>query len=202
MNRIITVNRTFGSGGREFGKRLAELLGVAYYDHEIITKIAEKTGLAEEYVNSIVDRKPINYSPITIGRSFLMHTPSMPDFNADIFARQKEIILDLADKSDCVIIGRCANYILRDKEPLCFFVYADMETRMRRCREKAETNEGLNDRQLKKRIEEIDSERAAYYKYFTGEKWDDLSNYDVCLNTTRKSVKKLAEGFAEMIGKG
>lgn len=199
MSKIITVNRTFGSGGREFGKRLAELLGYAYYDHEIITKIAEKTGLAEEYVNSIVDRKPINYYPITIGRSFLLHTPSVPDFNAGIFANQKEIILDLADKSDCVIIGRCANYILRDKQPLRFFVYADMDTRMRRCREKAKTDEELNDRQLRKRIEEIDSERAAYYKYFTYEKWDDMSNYDICLNTTNVSVKKLAENTARMI---
>ena len=115
MGRIITINRQFGSGGRELGKRLAEMLGIAYYDSEIITEIATRSGLATEYVNNIVEKKPIVYYPITIGRSFMTQPLQRVDFQSKIFGEQHALITELAEKSDCVIIGRCADYILRDK---------------------------------------------------------------------------------------
>ena len=126
MGRIITINRQFGSGGRELGKRLAEMLGIAYYDSEIITEIATRSGLATEYVNNIVEKKPIVYYPITIGRSFMTQPLQRVDFQSKIFGEQHALITELADKSDCVIIGRCADYILRASKPLRIFVYADM----------------------------------------------------------------------------
>ena len=92
MGRIITINRQFGSGGRELGKRLAEMLGIAYYDSEIITEIATRSGLATEYVNNIVEKKPIVYYPITIGRSFMTQPLQRVDFQSKIFGEQHALI--------------------------------------------------------------------------------------------------------------
>ena len=156
MSKIITINRQFGSGGRELGKRLAEELGYAYYDNEIITQIAGRSGLAEDYVSSIVEKKPIVYYPITIGRTFLAHTPAPVDFNTQIYSEQHNIIKELASKSDCVIIGRCADYILSEHDPFKLFVYADMPSRMERCRAKAPTDEKpLSDKQLARLGEQV-----------------------------------------------
>ena len=198
MGRIITINRQFGSGGRELGKRLAEMLGIAYYDSEIITEIATRSGLATEYVNNIVEKKPIVYYPITIGRSFMTQPLQRVDFQSKIFGEQHALITELADKSDCVIIGRCADYILRDRKPLRIFVYADMAGRIARCRRKAPPEEAeMTDKQLARHIEDIDKGRREYYRYFTGQKWEDISHYDLCINTTDFEIKKLAE---ELVG--
>ena len=198
MGRIITINRQFGSGERELGKRLAEMLGIAYYDSEIITEIATRSGLATEYVNNIVEKKPIVYYPITIGRSFMTQPLQRVDFQSKIFGEQHALITELADKSDCVIIGRCADYILRDRKPLRIFVYADMAGRIARCRRKATPEEAeMTDRQLARHIEDIDKGRREYYRYFTGQKWEDISHYDLCINTTDFEIKKLAE---ELVG--
>lgn len=199
MSKIITINRQFGSGGRELGKRLAEKLGVAYYDNEIISKIAEKSGLAVEYVNNIVEHKPITYYPITIGRTFMAHVPQPVDFNARIYKEQHDIIVDLASKSDCVIIGRCADCILKEQKPLRIFVFADKESRIARCRMKADESEKMTDKQLSKYIDEIDHGRSEYYRNFTGQKWEDMQNYDLCINTSNVSVKSVAEGLAELM---
>ncbi len=200
MSKIITINRQFGSGGRELGKRLAAELGIAYYDNEIITQIAGRSGLAEEYVNSIVERKPIVYYPITIGRTFLAHTPQPLDFNTQIYTEQHNIIKELAAKSDCVIIGRCADYILRDLKPFRIFVYADMPSRMERCRTKAPADEkALTDKQLARHIDDIDNERSDYYKFFTGQKWLDAEHYDLMINTSGMSIKEFAPALANMI---
>ncbi len=200
MSKIITINRQFGSGGRELGKRLAEELGYAYYDNEIITQIAGRSGLAEDYVSSIVEKKPIVYYPITIGRTFLAHTPAPVDFNTQIYSEQHNIIKELASKSDCVIIGRCADYILSEHDPFKLFVYADMPSRMERCRAKAPTDEKpLSDKQLARHIKEVDSERADYYKFFTGQKWLDAEHYDLMINTSRMVIKEFVPALATMI---
>ena len=198
MGRIITINRQFGSGGRELGKRLAEMLGIAYYDSEIITEIATRSGLATEYVNNIVEKKPIIYYPITIGRSFMTQPLQRVDFQSKIFSEQHDLITEFADKSDCVIIGRCADYILRDRKPFRIFVYADMTGRIARCRRKATSEEAeMTDKQLARHIEDIDRGRREYYRYFTGQKWEDISHYDLCGNTTNVEIKKLAQ---ELVG--
>ncbi|MEG2213501.1 MAG: cytidylate kinase-like family protein, partial [Clostridiales bacterium] len=152
MKHIITINREFGSGGREVGKRLAELRGIAYYDNEIITKIAERNSLAEDYVQSIIEQKPIRYYPIMIGRSF--YTMPDPFFvqSAKIYEEQYQIISELARKSDCVIIGRCADYILREYQTVNIFVYADISSRIRRCQQKSPIEEHLTEQELTRKI--------------------------------------------------
>lgn len=199
MNKIVTVSREFGSGGRELGRRLAEELGVAYYDQEIITEIAKRTSLSEQYVQSITERKPIVSYPIHVGRSFYRSVNPVLQHNHDIFSEQRRLILELAEKSDCVIVGRCADCILAEQKPFRFFVYADMESRIKRCRERAPEREHFSDRELRQHIREIDRNRAQYYEYYTENKWGDKRNYDLCINTTFTSVKEIAAALARIV---
>lgn len=200
MKKIITVGRQFGSGGRELGKRLADELGYAYYDREIIEEISKRTALAEEYVQRIVEQKPNVHFPITTGRTlhgapsdYIMHQYSK------VYAEQTNVISDMANKSDCVIVGRCAGFILRDLEPFRLFVYADMDTRVARCRAKGAEHEALSDKQLIRKIKSVDRNRAKYYRYYTGREWGAPENYDLCINTSCTSIKQAAHAIAMML---
>ena len=200
MNQIITIGREFGSGGREFGKRLAEELGIAYYDREIMEEISKRTRLAESYIQHIVEGAPGIYYPITVGKT--LHGAE-PDYllrqYTSVYAEQANTIRDMAEKSDCVIVGRCADYILRDRKPLRIFVYADMESKLRRCREKSHEDDALTDRQLTRKIRHVDRNRARYYEYYTGRRWGDRINYDLMLNTSSMSVKAAVHSLAELL---
>ena len=122
MNKIITIGREFGSGGRELGRRLSEKLGIAYYDQEIITEIAKRTSLSEQYVQSIVEHKPVFSFPIHIGTSFYPTTNWVFDQSMAIYQEQSTIITEMAKRSSCVIVGRCGDYILRELHPCRIFV--------------------------------------------------------------------------------
>lgn len=201
MNRIITIGREFGSGGRELGKRLSDLLGVAYYDKEIILEISRRTQLAENYVNQIVEKKPGIFYPITVGRTLHNQTQDfmLHQYNA-VYAEQANVLRDMAEKSDCIIVGRCADYILRENHPFRLFVYSDLSSRIERCRSRAdEVESGLSDRSLKKMILRVDKARSKYYSYYTGNRWGDPSNYDLCVNTSGIPIKELAESLTSLI---
>ena len=201
MRKIITICREFGSGGREVGKRLAEILQIPYYDNEIVTQLAQRTQLAEKYVSQFSEKNlnRIHYFPITVGRSFHMHMQTNPKLLQDINLRieQGKLLKELAENSDCVIVGRCANYILRDFEPLRIFIYADMESKIKRCREKAPEHEHMTDKELKKYIIEIDKSRADYYSSVTGKPWGVKTDYDIMLNTTHYPIKLAAQIIAQ-----
>ena len=199
MDRIITIGREFGSGGREFGKRLAELLHVAYYDNEIITGIAKNTKLAEGYVNQIVENHIVSYYPITVGNSFYPMMDPQWMINNTIFAEQSKIITDMAKKSPCVIVGRCSDYVLKDFSPFNIFIYADMPSKIERCRKKAHEGEPLTDKARQQQIQSVDRGRVKYYQFFTGRKWGDRLNYDLCINTTKTEIKKVAAAVAHML---
>lgn len=198
MSRIITVSRQFGSGGRELGRRLAEELKIEYYDKEIVTEIAGHTALSEDYVKEIVECTPHNLYPITVGHSFAyLESPAFQNTQS-VYKAQKEIILSLAEKSDCVIVGRCADFILRDKDPYKIFVYADIESRMARCRSRSTKAEEYDDKALKKMTNKIDKNRRSYYEFYTGNKWDDILNYNMCINTTDTDIKEFVSVIAKM----
>lgn len=198
MNRIITIGREFGSGGRELGRRLSEALGIAYYDQEIVSEIARRTEMSEQYVQSIVENRPSFSFPIHIGRSFCpMPSPALEQSLA-VYQEQSRIIMEMAQKSDCVIVGRCGDYILRDFEPFRIFVYADLESRMERCRAKALEDEKMTDRELKQHILGIDRKRAKYYEFYTGHKWGDRLNFDLCINTSRTVIKEIVPVLARL----
>lgn len=198
MNRIITISREFGSGGREFGRRLSENLGFAYYDQEIVQEIAKRTELSEKYVQQVMTHRPITSYPIHIGRSFRMMADPNMDQSQTIFREQCTILKEIAAKSDCVIVGRCADYILQEEDPFRVFVYADMPSKVKRCREKNYEKEELTDRELERRINAVNRRRADYYEYCTGQKWGDRIHYDLCINTTQGTVKGIAAAVARL----
>lgn len=199
MNKVITISRQFGSGGREFARRLADSLNVAYYDREIITELAKRTNLAEEYIQNLNEQRPAPLFPITVGHTFSPVMDAMWEQRNTIFIEQTNLLKELAEKSDCVIVGRCADYCLKDFNPLRIRLYADMDSRIERCKARANKGENLTDREYKQKINEIDKSRAKYYQFYTGRHWDDEFNYDLCLNTTGKDIKQLAEYFAQIL---
>lgn len=196
MNRIIAIGREFGSGGRELGRRLSEKLGFAYYDQEIISEIARRTEMSEQYVQSIVEHKPSFSFPIHIGRRFYPAPTPVFDQSMTVYQEQARIITEMAQKSDCVIVGRCGDYILKEYEPFRIFVYADMESKIKRCRQKASEEEQMSDKELKQHILGIDKKRAKYYEFYTGHKWGDKLNFDLCINTSRAVIKEIVPAVA------
>ena len=196
-NKIITIGRQFGSGGRELGRRLAEALQIAYYDKEILTEISKRTQLTEEYVHNVVEHHPYPLLPITVGHSLY---PDMAfQLQQSVYTEQSNIIKEMAAASDCVIVGRCADYILHDINPFRIFVYADMESRIARCHARAPEGEHLSDKELKQMIQKVDKGRAKYYEFYTGEKWGDKSSYDLCINTSNVVIKELVPHLAAFL---
>lgn len=198
MNQIITISREFGSDGREFGRRLAEELGIPYYDQEIIQEIAKRVPLSERYIQTITEHRPIFSYPIHIGRSFYSPTATIWDQTLQVFQMQARIITEMAENSDCVIVGRCANYILREKKPFRFFIYADMQSKIKRCREKAPEGELLTDDELVQKIKRTDRNRAKYYESYSGLSWGDKLDFDLCLNTSNVAIKNVVPGIADI----
>lgn len=201
MNTIITIAREFSSGGRELGRRLAEELGFDYYDKEIIDQIVSRTELSEEYVKSVLESEPHHLMPITTGHSFAYVNGGMMKQEQSVYAAQSAIIKELAEKSSCVIIGRCADYILREYNPYKIFVYSDMASKIQRCRAKGDDAADMPDSKIKRYIRRIDKGRAKYYSFYTGNTWGDKFNYDMCINTTGTDIKKIAPVIAKMFEK-
>lgn len=200
MNKIITVGREFSSGGREFGKRLAETLGVAYYDGEIISAIAQRSELAEAYVEQVVEQRIRAYYPITVANTLSVH-PGDAVYNVtrSIYAAQTDIVREMAQKSDCVIVGRCADHILGAEHPLRLFLYAAMPARIARCRKNGGDAAEKSDRELERMIRGVDKSRAQYYRFYTGQTWGDKLNYDLCLNTSDVDLQTAAEAVAAIV---
>lgn len=194
--KVITVSREFGSGGRELGKRLSDELNFAYYDDELITAIADKVKLDKGYVNSVIEKGLHTSFPFTFARSF--YYPTVFNQNdMDILWAQQEILKELAQKTDCIIVGRCSNIILEEYRPLNLFVYASLGAKMKRCRLRAREDENLTDNELKKKMKQIDSDRAKQQMFLSDLKWGDKESYDLCINTTNLDIKKLTRVIGE-----
>jgi cytidylate kinase len=196
--RIITISREFGSGGRELGKRLADALGFAYYDREIVSSIAEKCNLDEGYVENVLRKGLTINVPITFGHTFYFYSDPTSENELKVLNTQQQIIKELALRGDCVMVGRSSGIILEKYNPLRLFVYADMEWKVKRCRERASAEEHLTDRELEKKIRQIDAGRARHQKLLTDRKWGDREGYDLCINTTSLEIKKIIPGLKEM----
>ncbi len=190
MNRIITI-------GREFGRRLSEKLGFAYYDQEIISEISKRTSLSEQYVQAIVEHRPSFSFPIHIGQSFYALENPAFEQTMTIYQEQARIITEMADRSDCVIVGRFADHILKEHRPFRIFIYADMESKIKRCREKG-SEEKLSNKELRQKISRIDKKRAKYYEFYTGHSWGDKLNFDLCINTTQTAIKEIVPVIAKL----
>ncbi len=193
---IITVSREFGSGGRELGKRIAEQLGYAYYDKEIITAIAKMHNFDENYVENMLESAfPVSV-PVTFGRTFSYNDPTGQQA-ISLLATQSRLLKEFAAKDNCVIVGRSANIILEDFNPLNIFVYADLESKIKRCRERADKNEQLTDIMIKRKIKQIDAGRAKHQRFLSDLKWGDKSGYHLCINTSGIVIKNAAPIVAD-----
>lgn len=183
-NRVITISREFGSGGRTIGKKVAEQLGIPCYDSELIQKIAEESGFDAKFVQEAGEYAPGGFLSNLSSRTF---GPTSEDY---LWKIQYQIISRQAGQGPCVIVGRCADYILRDKaDCLRVFIHADAQFRARRIvqeyGERAESPE--------QRLRDKDKRRAAYHRFYTNMKWGHAQNYDLTLNSGTLGIDKCVE---------
>lgn len=197
--RIITISREFGSGGRELGRRLAEELQIAYYDQEIVAAMCSRSLLAEEYIRYMADERPLPLLPITTARTFHIPTQHAVTKNLSFYMEESRIIRETAEKSACVIVGRCGDYVLRHLNPVRVFVYADIEAKIARCRAKGDDAGNMTEEELCQKIFSIDKKRSRYYHFFTSQVWGNRKNYDLCINTASADLKMLAERLARLV---
>ena len=189
-NRVITISREFGSGGRTIGKLVADKLGISCYDAELIEKIAEQSGYSAEYIKQEVEYGSGGWF------SAMFADRSAGLTNQDkMFSIQSRIIEELAEEGPCVIVGRCADFVLRDKaDCLNVFIHASMEKRAERIvKEYGERTESPE-----KRLKEKDKRRAAYHRFYTDMKWGHAQNYHVCLDSGEFGIEKCAEIIAQL----
>ena len=176
-NRVITISREFGSGGRTIGKKVAEKLGIPCYDAEIIQEMAKETGFAPDYVKEAGEYAPGSF--LSAAFSNRMFGPTNEDI---LWEHQYKVITDLAAKGPCVIVGRCGDYVLRDrKDVLRVFVYAPKEWRLAYGKEN-NMLQAKDEKGIKDEIDKTDRNRAAYYNYYTQNRWGDAHNYDLAIN--------------------
>ncbi len=197
MNKIITISREFGSGGKEIGKRLADKLGYAFYDSKIIDLLVKETGMSEEYINNISE-KGVYPVPFQFGKTFTTNL-SIQKNQIDILIKQNKILNNIAEKGNAVIVGRGANTILKDYNPINIFVYADEKSKIKRCREKGNEEEKLSDKELLNKIREVDKNRKAFNDLIANFEWGNKENYDLCINTTNINIKNIITPLADYI---
>lgn len=191
-NKIVTIGREFGSGGLYIGELVAKHLGIPFYDKELIDRIAEETGMVRQYVERLSEYAPTKsiFAYSFVGRGSTGE--SIEDYIMNI---QRKVLLDLAEEGPCVIVGRSADYVLRNHaELLNVFVQGDMDDKVRRVCELKHVEESEAIRLIK----DTDKRRSINYKYFTGQTWGDRRNYTVVLNSTRIGVEKTAEIIASL----
>ena len=195
--KIITISREFGSGGRTVGKRVAELLDIPYYDKELVKRVAVETGFDEKFIEQQGEyASPLNNLLSYAFASRGMHH-SMNGLSADdlLWAIQCKVILELADKGPCVIVGRCADYILREREDtLNVFIHAPLQDRAQRIVRLY----GESETAPEKRLEAKDKRRRAYYKHYTGHDWGMSQNYHLSLDTGLVGIDRCAQLIADV----
>lgn len=172
---VITIGREYGSGGRLIAKQLSEEMGITFYDKQLISDVAKKTGFSEHFIRNAEHQRPTNSFLYDLYTS--VQTPSVPD---QVFIAQAKVIKEAAAKESCVIVGRCADYILRD-QPHCLkvFVNAPLDQRIRRAREEY----GIQENNLESYVIRQDKARASYYNYFATGRWGQSREYDLCVNS-------------------
>lgn len=192
-NRIITISRQFGSGGRTVGKEVAQKLGIPCYDNELIEKVAEESGLAKEYVEEHGEYTAHGSwlaNVLASGRTY--NGISNQDY---LWITQRKIILELAQQGPCVIVGRCADYILRDvADCIKVYVHADMEKRA----ERIVNLYGEREDSPMKRLKDKDKRRAAYYQFYTEMEWGNANHYDISLDSGTLGIEKCVDIIADI----
>ena len=193
---IITIGRQYGSSGRYIGELVAKELGIPFYDEQLITLAAEKSDLCEDAVANADERNASSLLyTLAMGSTAMIHSPqyNMP-VNDKLFLVQSDIIKDIASKGSAVIIGRCADYVLRDdKNAFSVFFHADAKLRAKKI---AERN-GITESEAISLISKTDRRRANYYNFYTGNRWGTAENYDLCIDSGKIGSEKAAKVLVE-----
>ena len=191
-NTVITIARSYGSGGRTLGKLLAEELHINCYDRELLRMASDESGINEALFGA-ADEKKKNQSLFRIAQNIYKGEIFPPDsdiFTSDdnLFNYQAKVIKELAASESCVIIGRCADFVLKDFDNITrLFLYAPKEN----CIQRILNQEGGDEKEISKKIDKIDKYRAEYYRYYTGRNWYEARNYDFCIDTSSRSYSNL-----------
>lgn len=195
---VITISREFGSGGRELGRLLAEQLDYDYYDREIITQIAARSGMREEYVDKMLSEHGWRHIPVTTNCSFGT-VDVIQSAQTKLLCEQKAVIEKIAAAGrNCVIVGRNADVLLHNYNPMNLFICADLESRVKRCEERAK-GEPPARKELIREIKRIDKARARTREILTGSKWGTRESYHLIINTTDWELEKLAPAVAGFV---
>ena len=186
---VITIAREYGSGGRYVARLIADKLGIKFYDKDFITKVAEETGLSENYIEENEQKR---------GALATLEQDGVTGLSGkdELFIKESEIIKKIAKEESCVIVGRCSDYVLKDDEDTVkVFIYSnDNDKKVR-----ASQYYKLDPNKAEKEIKKIDKQRANHYKYYTGREWKDYTNYDICLNSDTYGVEKTADIICEIV---
>lgn len=184
MKKVITISREFGSGGRELGVKLADSLGIPFYDKELISMAAEESDMAEDMFLHYDENLPVLREPLD--RNFYSPFSSIYEvpMSDQIFLAQSRVIRKLAGQGPCVIVGRCGDMVLEDSINL--FVYAKMKERLKRMNS---LKTGVDPEKMESRIREVDRKRKDYYQYYTGNEWGKAQNYHLCLESGLTGVE-------------
>lgn len=194
--KIITISREFGSGGRELGKRLADVLGYDYYDKEIIASIASNKGMDEDYVARAMEHSSWQNIPLAFHQT-IVGVP-LDTTHTDLLLEQKRVIEQIAKNGkDCVIVGRNADILLREFHPFNIFVCADMDVKISRCIQRAPEDEHLNVKEMQRKINKIDKNRAQTRTVITDSSWGDRTAYHLTVNTTDWKMDELTLAVAQ-----
>ena len=209
MKKIITISREYGSGGRLIGKLVAETLGYDFYDKEIIDMAAQESGLSPDFIKKTEQNLSSgflynlllgsSYSGTANGAASINGTQMLP-LADQVFNAERKVILDLAKKENCVIVGRCADYILKasdeidSKSHLNVFIYGNLEEKLKRIEDLYKEPEQA----AKKTIQQIDKRRANHYNTFTEATWGDRKNYDIMINSSTAGIEETARIISEI----
>ncbi len=197
MKSVITISRQYGSGGRFVGKMLADKLGIPFYDNEIITLAAKESGYAENIFEKAeqISTHSLLYSLSMFGSAAGVYGLPLSD---KVYIIQSDIIKKCADKGPCIIVGRCSDYVLRERDNVInFFIYSDMEHKIKR----AVKYYGIDTTKAQSIIEQKDKKRATYYNYYTSQRWGDIDNYNLAVNSDSVGIEnavKLLEDYVKM----
>jgi cytidylate kinase len=192
-NLVITIGREFGSGGHEIGKRLAKILNISFYDNELIDLAVEKTGYHKDYVKNH-DEKPPTFSPGSLLTVFAPEYYQLTNLD-NIQIQEYNIVKEIAQRESCVIVGRGADYALREMGSINIFLYAPLEYRIKRKLAIDKNKNHLTYQEMEKLVHQVDKQRKRYYEYYSDKKWGNCNTYDLCVNTSALGI----EGTVDLI---
>lgn len=203
MKTIITIGRQYGSAGHEIGALIAEKLGYAFYDKQLVEIVAKNSNLADKTVKNIDEKATSSLLYSLASGSYSLRGMNGPLYyemplNDKLFLAQSDVIKDIAAKENCVIVGRCADYVLDNFEDINLinvFIYADMDFRVKRVMDTFK----MTEKQAKDKVIKTDKQRKTYYNYYSNRDWGKMSNYDICLCISKLGIERSADAIVNLV---